>query len=142
MAYPNRAILHIRGYDRPKATTRQRVKTHPIRVQLGLRTHRAAQVTTVVPMEKDLPLGKPWMIRHNPPVNWCTNQVFLGEHTITACTGSRCGDIDIQSVTAAQIKRTLSREKAQDVETYVTVVKSAEEHNPHLEQQISFETPQ
>lgn len=66
------------------------------------------------------------MTRHNPPVNWRTNQVFLGEHTITACAGSRRGDIDIQTVTAAQIKRTLSREQAQDVETYVNVVKPAE----------------
>lgn len=64
-----------------------RVKTlHSVRVFIPTETVGSPHIEQlrfrVAPIGYDIILGKQWLERHNPQINWRTNEVTIGPHTI------------------------------------------------------------
>lgn len=115
--------MTVKSYDGEEKKVPRKKSKGQIQMQLG--TFMDARRMIVAQTEPDIILGKPWLTRHNPHINWRKNEIIIGEHTIEATEGSHRGEVTIQTVTAGQATRMFRKNNI--AEMYVVVVQPTSE---------------
>lgn len=116
--------MTIKGYDGILKKLPRKKTTKSVQLEIG--TFIDQRRFLVANTDQDIILGKPWLTRHNPQVDWQENEITIGDHTIKAVEGSQKGEITIDTISAAQIKR-LVRKHPNTIQTYIIQVKAVDE---------------
>lgn len=75
----------------------------------------------------DIILGKPWLTRHNPGINWTTNTVTVGS---TILQGSHCEELpSVAVLNASRMSKLLRKGKA--AECYIATIKEVTNATQH-----------
>lgn len=85
----------------------------------------------------DIILGKPWLTRHNPDINWKNNTVMVGS---TILQGSRCEELPSVAVLNASRMSKLLR-KGKVAECYLATIKEVTDDTLHCKTPSSTTSP-
>jgi len=113
-------FMTVKGYDGCETRVPRAKTGGQVLVQMGTFENQRRMI--IAPIESDITLGKPWLTRYNPRIDWRTNVLTIGEHNIDATAESHRGDISIETITASQVKRLFTKNKT--VQSYIIVVKT------------------
>jgi hypothetical protein len=76
-------------------------------------------VTSMDDEEFDVILGKPWLSKHNPDINWSTNQILLGEESLDAI-GDGPATVDFK---VCSLKSTLKAAKSKGARAWCALIR-------------------
>ena len=115
--------MTVKSYDGQEKKIPRRKTTSSVPINMG--TFSDFRRMIVADIEPDIILGKPWLTRHNPIINWRTNYISIGDHHIQATDDGTRGPIAINTVSAGQIKRLFKKQK--DMQVYIVAVRLLED---------------
>ena len=115
--------MTIKGYDGHEMRIPRKKTTSFVPINMG--TFSDLRRMIVADVEPDIILGKPWLTRHNPTINWRTNYIQVGHHHIKATDDGNRGHITINTVSAGQMKRLFK--KQDNLQVYIVAVRISEE---------------
>jgi RNase H-like domain found in reverse transcriptase/Reverse transcriptase (RNA-dependent DNA polymerase)/Integrase zinc binding domain/Chromo (CHRromatin Organisation MOdifier) domain/Retroviral aspartyl protease len=94
-----------------------------VSVAVSFQEMRETMIFNVAPLDQQLILGKTWLRKHNPSIDWVTNKVVLRTEERE----------DLHLISALQLKRMLSTKDQEGFLAVVTEVTKHEEQRPVLE---------
>lgn len=88
------------------STPRQKTK-HSVSYSIG--SFYDSRRFLIAPITHDIVLGKPWLTRHNPNIDWETNTIVLRDGSKIIADEHRKGPITIENISASQFKRMINK---------------------------------
>ena len=104
------------------SVVRQKTK-HMVNYQIG--TFSDARRFLIAPIGHDIILGKPWLTRHNPHINWETNTLLMRDGSHIIANEKKRGSVHIETISATQFKRMINRRE--EVQVYKVEVQESVE---------------
>ena len=100
--------------DGSKTTTPRQKTEHNVAYRID--SFSDSRRFLIAPTAHDIVLGKPWLTRHNPSIDWETNTIILRDGVRIIANEHRKGEVTIETISASQFKRMIN--KGQEIQVY------------------------